>query len=436
MTETLWFLVVGGVLIFMGLASSTFRRLPISTAMCYLAIGFALGPGAANLLNIDLGSDATILRRITEVAMLVSLFAIGLRLRVPPTDRMWILPMRLGFVAMVLTVTAMTLFCAFALGLSWGPALLLAAMLAPTDPVLAHDVQVETPGDIDLLRFSLTGEGGLNDGIALPFALLGIAVCRYEATPSVALHWAFAAQAAWGRRSAGERLAAGRVVGASGGLSAHATWRGARPGRLLCARSIALSYGVAELLHTYAFLAVFAAGLATRRVEQKASGGKSAREAVGTIDADDVPATAADPARAHAFMAERVHGFTIELERIAEVAIMLIVGAVLATIWRELFTWKALILIVGLFVVVRPLAVEISLIGSSAAAGQRRLMSWFGIRGVGSFYYLLYALEHAPRAAAAPLVPLVIAAIAASVIVHGITATPLMKRYQRITADE
>jgi NhaP-type Na+/H+ or K+/H+ antiporter len=437
MIETMWFLVVGGVLIFMGLASSTFRRLPISTAMCYLAIGFALGPGAANLLTLDLGADATVLRRITEVAMLVSLFAIGLRLRVPPTDRIWILPVRLGLVAMVLTVAVLTLFCGYVLGLSWGPALLLAAMLAPTDPVLAHDVQVETPGDIDLLRFSLTGEGGLNDGIALPFALLGIAVCRFEAKASEALHWDFALQAAWGIAGA---LASGWLLGAlSVRLVAYLRTRHGEtvgPEGFHALGLIALSYGVAELLHTYAFLAVFAAGLAMRRVEQKTSGGKSARQAVGKIDADDVGAAATDPGRAHAFVAERVHGFTIELERIAEVAIMLMVGAVLATIWRELFTWKTVALIVALFLVLRPAAVEASLIGSHAGSAQRRLMSWFGIRGVGSFYYLLYALEHAPRDIAAPLVPLVIATITASVVVHGITATPLMERYQRAHLNE
>ncbi|KNH09894.1 NhaP-type Na+/H+ and K+/H+ antiporter [Candidatus Burkholderia brachyanthoides] len=262
-------------------------------------------------------------------------------------------------------------------------------------------------------------------------------MCRYEATPSVALHWAFAAQAAWGIAGA---FASGWLLGElSVRLIAYLRTRHGEalgPEGFYALGLIALSYGVAELLHTYAFLAVFAAGLATRCVEQKASGSKSAREAVVTIDADDVHATAADPERAHAFMAERVHGFTIELERIAEVAIMLMVSAVLATIWRELFTWKALILIAGLFIVARPLAVEVSLLGSSAAAGQRRLMSWFGIRGVGSFYYLLYALEHAPRAATAPLIPLVIAVIVASVIVHGITATPLMKRYQRVNAGE
>ncbi|MDR5757222.1 cation:proton antiporter [Caballeronia sp. LZ035] len=437
MIETIWFLVVGGVLIFMGLASSMFRRLPISTAMCYLAIGFALGPAAANLLTLDLATDATVLRRITEVAMLASLFAIGLRLRVPPTDRIWILPVRLGLVAMVLTVVALTVFSVYVLGLGWGPALLLAAMLAPTDPVLAHDVQVETPGDIDLLRFSLTGEGGLNDGIALPFALLGIAVCSLEAKPSEALHWSFALQAAWGIAGA---LASGWLLGAlSVRLVAYLRTRHGQalgPEGFYALGLIALSYGVAELMHTYAFLAVFAAGLAMRRVEQKASGDKTPRQAMGKIDADDVGAAAADPERAHAFVAERVHGFTIELERIAEVAIMLMVGALLATMWRELFTWQAAALIAGLFLVLRPAAVELSLIGSNATGTQRRLMSWFGIRGVGSFYYLLYALEHAPRDIAAPLVPLVIATIAASVVVHGITATPLMNRYQRSIVDD
>ncbi|WP_244815948.1 sodium:proton antiporter [Caballeronia sp. Lep1P3] len=437
MTETIWFLVVGGVLIFMGLASSTFKRLPISTAMCYLAIGFALGPGAANLLHIRLDGDTAVLRLVTEVGMLVSLFAIGLRLRVPPTDRRWLLPLRLGFVAMALTIVALTLLCGYALGMAWGPSLLLAAMLAPTDPVLAHDVQVEQPGDTDLLRFSLTGEGGLNDGIALPFALLGIAVCRYEASPDDALHLSFIAQAAWGTLGA---LASGWALG---GLTVRlVAYLRTRRGEALGSEGfyalglIALSYGVAQLLHTYAFLAVFAAGLAMRRAEQKRSGDKSAREAVGTIDADDVTATASDPDRAHAFMAERVHGFTIELERIAEVATMLIVGAVLATLWRELFTWRAAVLIGGLFVVIRPLAVEASLVGSCATGAQRRLMSWFGIRGVGSFYYLLYALENAPKQAASPLVPLVVAAIAASVIVHGVTSTPLMNRYQRSLDNE
>ncbi len=331
MTETIWFLVVGGVLIFMGLASSTFKQLPISSAMVYLAIGFGLGPFGIGLLKIDLLGDSTVLRRITEVAMLVSLFAIGLRLRVPPSDRIWLLPLRLGFVAMVATVAIMTLACVYLLHMNWGPALLIAAMLAPTDPVLAHDVQVQVPGDIDLLRFSLTGEGGLNDGIALPFALLGIAVCNFEASPDQALSWHFAVDALWG---VGGALAVGWMLG---DLAVRLiAWLRTRHGLALGPEGfyalglIALSYGIAELVHTYAFLAVFAAGLALRRVEQKASGDKSVHAAIGTVNAEDVGATASDPDRAHAFVAERVLGFTIELERIAEAAVMLMIGSALA----------------------------------------------------------------------------------------------------------
>jgi NhaP-type Na+/H+ or K+/H+ antiporter len=325
----------------------------------------------------------------------------------------------------------MTLACVYLLHMSWGPALLIAAMLAPTDPVLAHDVQVQVPGDVDLLRFSLTGEGGLNDGIALPFALLGIAVCNYEASPQQALSWHFAADAMWGVAGA---LAVGWLLGdLAVRLIAYLRTRHSLalgPEGFYALGLIALSYGIAELMHTYAFLAVFAAGLAMRRVEQKASGDKSVHEAVGKIDAQDVGATASDPDRAHAFVAERVLGFTIELERIAEVAVMLMVGSVLANVWDHLFTWRGAAIVALLFFVARPISVQASLIGSSATRSQRLLTSWFGIRGVGSFYYLLYALEHAPRSAAQPLVPLVLAVIAASVIMHGITSTPLMNRYK------
>ncbi|MCY0389392.1 cation:proton antiporter [Robbsia sp. Bb-Pol-6] len=432
MTETIWFLVVGGVLIFMGLASTTFNRLPISTAMVYLAIGVGLGPFGLHLLHIDLLQGSAMLRQITEIAVLVSLFAIGLRMRVPPTDRIWLLPLRLGIVAMIVTVALMTLASVFLLHMSWGPALLLAAMLAPTDPVLAHDVQVEAPGDVDLLRFSLTGEGGLNDGIALPFALLGIAVCNYEASPTQALTWHFALGVTWG---VGGAVATGWLLG---DIAVRLiAWLRTRyslalgPEGFYALGLIALAYGFAELIHTYAFLAVFAAGLAMRRVEQLSSGDKSASEAVGTVDVGDIGSTAADPNRAHAFVAQRVLGFTVELERIAEVVVMLMVGSVLASFWHELFTWRVAFVVAVLFLIARPLSVQASLLGSATTRPQRWLISWFGIRGVGSFYYLLYALENASHAAVRPLIPLILGVIAASVILHGITSTPLMNRYRR-----
>ena len=430
-TETLWFLIVGGVLVFMGIAATTFRRLPVSAAMFYLAIGYALGPACLNLLHLDLVGDAHLLRIVTEIALLVSLFAIGLRLRVPVFDALWWLPLRLGVPAMLLTIALLMLFGVYGLRLGWGPALLLAAILAPTDPVLAHDVQVHDPGDRDVLRFALSGEGGLNDGIALPFAMLGLTLCAAPlASADTVLTWRSAGGALWGIAGA---VAIGALLGWA---TTHAvTWLRTHHAQALGLEGffalglIELSFGCAQLAHTYGFLAVFAAGVAMRRVEHKASGERSPRSTIGTVDSEDVTATAADPDKAHAYMAESVLGFTIELERIAEVVIMTMIGNVLANLHVPFFTWSSAALIVVLFLLIRPAAVELSLLGSQASHAQRRLMSWFGIRGIGSFYYLAYALEKGPAATILPLLPLALAVVTGSVVVHGVSATPLMNWY-------
>jgi sodium/hydrogen antiporter len=433
-TETFWFLIVGSVLVFMGVAASTFRRLPVSAAMFYLAIGYALGPNGARLLHLDLVNDAHLLRVVTQIALLVSLFTIGLRLRVPVVDRLWWLPLRLGVPAMVLTIALLTLFGVYVLGLGWGPALLLAAILAPTDPVLAHDVQVHDPGDRDVLRFALSGEGGLNDGIALPFAMLGLTLCAVAPDPpGSVMTWTFVGSALWGI------VGAVMIGGLLGWATTHAvTWLRTRHAQALGLEGffalglIELSFGCAQLADTYGFLAVFAAGVAMRRVEHNASGERSPRSAIGTIDdLGDTSAIAADPDKAHAYMTESVLGFTIELERIAEVAIMAMIGNTLANLRVPLITWQGVALIVALFLVIRPAAVELCLLGSPASHAQRRLMSWFGIRGIGSFYYLAYALEHGPGVAVLPLLPLTLAVVTASVIVHGVSATPLMNWYHR-----
>ncbi|HEX7933154.1 MAG TPA: cation:proton antiporter [Paraburkholderia sp.] len=440
MHETLWFLIIGAVLVFMGVAATTLRRLPVSAAMFYLAIGYGLGPRGLGLLHLDMAADAHLLRTLTEVALLVSLFTIGLRLRVGVLDKLWMVPLRLGFLAMLVTVPLVAVFCVYVLDLGWGPAVLLAAILAPTDPVLAHDVQVHDPGDHDLLRFALSGEGGLNDGIALPFAMAGLALCAAQAAGAdmpAGDALKLAGAAVWGI------LGAIAIGGLLGWVTTHAVaWLRTRHAHALGLEGffalglIGLSFGAAQLAQTYGFLAVFAAGVSMRRVEYRASGGASPRETIGTVDSKDVDKTASDPVKAHAFMTESVLGFTIELERIAEVAIMAMVGNVLATLNAPLFTWQAIALIAVLFLLVRPASVGISLAGSAAVPTQRRLMSWFGIRGVGSFYYLAYSLENGPAADVKPLMPLALAVVAASVVIHGVSATPLMNRYRRLRRTE
>jgi NhaP-type Na+/H+ or K+/H+ antiporter len=246
------------------------------------------------------------------------------------------------------------------------------------------------------------------------------------------LTWAFAGGALWGIAGA---IAIG---GALGWATTHAVaWLRTRFAQALGLEGffalglIELSFGCAQLAQTYGFLAVFAAGVAMRRVEHKASGERSPRSTIGTVDSEDVSATAADPDKVHAYMTESVLGFTIELERIAEVAIMAMIGNVIANLRVPFFTWPSVALIVVLFLFIRPAAVELCLLGSQASHAQRRLMSWFGIRGIGSFYYLAYALENGPSAAVLPLLPLTLAVVTASVIVHGVSATPLMNWYHR-----
>ena len=174
MSVWLWFLIVGAVFVLMALASSTLRRLPLSTSLLYLLIGVAIGPVGLGLLRLDPLDDAKLLEHLTEVAVVISLFTSGLKLRARLRDPAWREPLRLAFGAMALTVGLIALVAVAGLGLSLGAAVLLGAILAPTDPVLASDVQVKRPTDTDRLRFSLTGEAGLNDGTAFPFVMLGL----------------------------------------------------------------------------------------------------------------------------------------------------------------------------------------------------------------------------------------------------------------------
>ena len=181
MSFSVWALVIGALLITMALAGSLMKRLPVSASMLYLVVGYGLGTAGWGLMAPDPHQVAAILERVSEVALLISLFSVGLKLGLPFSSRHWRLPLRLAFVSMALTVGLITLVGVFLLDLPLGAAVLLGGILAPTDPVLASDVQVDEPHDSDRLRFSLTGEGGLNDGAAFPFVMLGLGLLgRHE----------------------------------------------------------------------------------------------------------------------------------------------------------------------------------------------------------------------------------------------------------------
>ncbi|MEN4918013.1 cation:proton antiporter [Achromobacter spanius] len=430
--EAVWFLLIGALLALMALTRRFIDVLPMTGAMVYLAVGFLIGPAGFGLLDLDLFDDRHALRLITEAALPVSLFAIGMHLRAACGDPLWRLPLRLAAPAMLLTIGLMTALGNLALGLAWGPALLLAAAMAPTDPVLANELRPVEAGDEEPLRFALSGEGGANDGAAFPFVVLGIALCN--AGPAGLDHpWLLAAEMTWGVAVA---IAIGWLLG-TGSERLIAMLR-IRYGNalgldeFLALGLIALCYGATLLAHGYGFLAVFCAGVALRQQELRATGGaRSPRQAVQEVAPAQQEESAQDPRLAHAHLAESMMAVSVGLERFVELALMLIIGSVVSAYWRELLAWTPLLAAAALFFAVRPASVMLALAGSSMDKGQRWMASWLGIRGVGTFYYLLLAVERAPDGVARELAPLLLATIAGSVLVHGVTASTLLKWHYR-----
>jgi NhaP-type Na+/H+ or K+/H+ antiporter len=407
-----WCLVVGALLVVMTAGRPWIARLPLSSSMLYLAAGYALGPAGVALLDIGVVDDAGALERLAEIAVLISLFVAGFKLGQPTESRRWTLPVRLASVSMIVTVGLIALAGFFLMGLSIGAAVLLGAILAPTDPVLASDVQLSHPGDRDRLRFGLTGEGALNDGTAFPFVMLGLGLMGLHDLGDGGWRW-WTVDVAWAVTAG---LACGFLLG---GLTGRfVVWLGRCTDDALIAYEfialglVALAYGVALLAHTYGFLAVFAAGFALRHASDP-----RARREQQQADGDAKNALAA------------VLHFNEQVERFVEVAAVLAVGALAgAMAFRLEVLWFVLLL----FLLIRPLAVVAGTVGTESSRTQRTLMAWFGIRGAGSIYYLMFAItQGASDETAERLAGLTVAVVIASIVLHGISVTPLMEWYER-----
>ena len=433
MPFSLWFVVAGTLLTMMALAATVLKRVPLSAAQVYLLVGLGIGPLGIGLLRVEPLASAVVLERITEVAVILSLFAAGLKLRMPLSDGRWKLPLRLATVSMVLTVGMVTALGVWGLGLSVGAAVLLGAVLAPTDPVLAGDVQVEETGDTDRLRFSLTGEAGLNDGTAFPFVMLGLGLLGLHDLGPNGLTW-WGVDVLW---AVSGGLAIGAGLGALLGFLVVYLRRTQKEAvgtdEFLALGLVALSYGLALLAHTYAFLAVFAAGLALRAIERRYTGDEPSDEIKAMVETAD-EAAATHEAAAPAVMARVVLGFTEQIDRVGAVAVVVLTGALLHL---TVFTWPAVAFVVLLFGVVRPVAVFAGLAGSATSGVQRSLTAWFGVRGIGSLYYLFYAVAHGLEGREAEvLLTLVLTVVASSAVLHGVSVTPVMAWYRKRSGRE
>ena len=417
----------------MALSSPLLSRLPLTAAMFYFAAGYALGPAAAGYLAPDPLLYSVLLEHIAEIAVLISLFSVGLKLGLPLRDIGWYLPARLAVFSMTIAVALVAGLAMIVFDMALGAAVLLGAILAPTDPVLASDVQVAAVHDRDRLRFSLTAEGGLNDGAAFPFVMLGLGLLGLHDLGMYGWRW-WLGDVLWA--SVGG-LAIGGVLGAVIGrvvvyLRTHHQESVGRD-EFFALGLVALSYGMAVACETYGFLAVFAAGLALQRVKGLfVSGGLGTKHLPPKADVQNAPAQAAlakDDPQAGVYMMQEVQSFNERLERLAEVVVVLMAGAMLA--YTVLPAHSGLFIAV-LFLVVRPLAVWFGLIGARVSREQRWLIAWFGIRGIGSIYYLMFAINQGvARPLAEQLIALTVNVVAVSIVMHGVSVTPLMDLYQR-----
>jgi sodium/hydrogen antiporter len=409
LTATL--LLLGVVLLAMCLLELHVTRLPMSPATVYLAVGWIAGWMVRDRVRTPPTAPerADMLVVVTEIAVLISLFAVGLQLRTPWSLKGWRVAAILASLTMGVTIALATLAGWWLMpGLGFAGALLLAGILAPTDPVLASEVQIRSRIDRDAGRVALTAEGGLNDGTALPLVLLALGLLGAGDLGPHGVRWLWH-DLAW-------PIAGGALLGWAfgrglGRLIQHLMRHGHGLGwdELLYLGIITVAYGLSLLTSTSSFLFVFAAALG---LFPRAPPAATSLTAGGG---------------AHDGLSDRLLAFGHRCGRLVEVVMVLGLGFAMPWVrWRgEPLAYAALLL-----ALIRPLSVFLTVPGLPPT--QRRIVAWFGIRGVGSLFYLAFVIDSGlPPALSADLVNATLPAIALSVLLHGVSATPLMSLYRK-----
>lgn len=409
-------LIVGLLLLAVTLGSGWISRLPLSFAIIYLVVGILLGPYGFDLVNLRQNNifNTELLKRLTEFVVIISVFSCGLRIVRPFSLKNWQLTTRLIVLLMPISILAIAIAGHFLLAMSWGAAILLGAILAPTDPVLASEVQLTDINDEDELRFGLTSEGGLNDALAFPFVYFGLYALKEDnwniwLKPwfSIDVFWAIFAGIVMGI------LVAKAIVWIDKKIQKH------RPADdlmedFVAISTILLTYSLTEVVNGYGFLAVFVAGLVVQRSYR-------------------------DPEKPLAQLE-----FIERIEKLLEIGTILLLGTIL--LWLPIVSYwsQSLLISALLFIIIRPVGVWISTIGQSSPHPRRRnlhsatrwLLGWFGIRGVGSLYYLAYALSNGLKDEIGEQISwITYTTIVISVVLHGISSTPLMNWYERNIAE-
>jgi NhaP-type Na+/H+ or K+/H+ antiporter len=384
-----------------------------------------------NVFHFNPLKESALLEVLTEVAVLISLFSAGIKMPVPVSFARWRTPILLASVSMAVSVGMVAAFAYYLLGLPLGAGVLLGAILAPTDPVLATDVQIRHPGDQDQLRFTLTCEAGMNDGSAFPFVMLGMGLLGLHELGEFGLRWALV-DVLWA-------TAAGIAIGViSGAALGRLGWklRGEPPKHKLMDDFLGLGligvvYGLSVLVDAWGFLAVFFAAVALRQTELKLAG--ASRDYPDRPQTCGIEPEAANTSPDNDEPPPTVSGgsliFKEHLERLSELMLILLIGG---TLFLDSWSWRAVGLALFLFIVARPVSVLASLLGTRTSWPIRGMVGWFGVRGIGSLYYLMYAIQHGlPEDLALELIQSTLIAVSLSILVHGTSVKPLMSRFWR-----
>ena len=378
-------------------------RVPVSMPMVFLGAGmlaFVLFPA---LPDPDPVAGSDIALHLTEVCVLVSLMGAGLALNRPVGWSTWSSTWRLLAITMPLSILAVGVLGWAVLGLGAASAVLLAAVLAPTDPVLATEVQVSEPvtdegAADDEARFALTSEAGLNDGLAFPFTYAAVAISLAGVAPAAWLGEWLLVDVLW-RLGAG--LATGLAIGWLLGRLFFSTLAerfhlAERSEGFVAIAATFMAYGVAEVIHGYGFVAVFVCACTLRAVERQH--------------------------RYHVVL----HTFVEQIERILTVVVIVLLGGAVGRGLLVGIGWSEIALAAAVLLVVRPLAGWIGLTPGKTGPRERSVIAFFGVRGVGSFFYVAFALSEGDFPAGDYLWSVTALVVVGSIVVHGITATPVM----------
>ena len=344
---------------------------------------------------------------------------------VPINLAKWQPSLRLASISMVITVALIAGFSYLVLGLPLGAGILLGAVLAPTDPVLATDTQSRYPGDKDQLRFTLTSEAGMNDGTAFPFVMLGLGLLGLHELGDFGWQWLLI-DVLWA-------TVAAVLIGTAGGvLVGKIVWklRGQHKDHdvlddLVALGLIAMVYGLCLLLNAWGFIAVFFAAVALRHTEMKLTLSVGVKpEQYETESGQPVKSVSDSSPSPPKIVSAEALVFKEYLERLSELLLVLLVGGMLLP---DFWNWRTLSLAAFIILVARPFSAVIGLIGTRTTWRVRGIVGWFGVRGIGSIYYLMYAIQHGvSESLAQDLIQLTLIVITCSILIHGTSVKPLL----------